>query len=85
MQGDKVCFLCGSVRNLERHHCIHGTANRKLAEKDGLIVWLCHDCHMDLHDHGTFDKALQHLAMVAWINKGNKTEDDFRKRYGKCY
>lgn len=84
IQNEKVCFICGSVRDLERHHCIHGTANRRLAEEDGLTVWLCHDCHMNLHDKGEFDKALQSIAMNAWVRKyGNK--QDFRRRYGKYF
>ena len=27
-----------------------GVANRKLSDKYGLVVWLRHDIHMDLHD-----------------------------------
>lgn len=45
MQSEKRCYLCGRVNYLERHHVMSGTANRKLSEKYGLWVWLCHDCH----------------------------------------
>jgi hypothetical protein len=45
MQDEKVCYLCGRAVSLERHHCMSGTANRKLSEKYGLWVWLCHNCH----------------------------------------
>lgn len=84
IQDERVCFICGSVRDLERHHCIHGTANRRLAEEDGLTVWLCHECHTNLHDKGEFDKALQSIAMNAWVRKyGNR--QDFRIRYGKYF
>jgi len=38
------CFICGG-RASEEHHCIYGTANRKLSEKYGLKVYLCTDCH----------------------------------------
>lgn len=38
------CFLCSRQAN-EEHHCIYGTANRKLSEKYGLKVYLCTDCH----------------------------------------
>lgn len=41
----KGCYLCGKIVGLERHHIFAGTANRKLSEKYGLWVWLCHDCH----------------------------------------
>ena len=84
MQSETACYICGSVRNLEKHHCIHGTANRRLADEDGLTVWLCHSCHSDLHDKGLFDRSLQHSAMVAYINKFGSRED-FRRRYGRYY
>ena len=48
--GEKVCYISGSRYNLDCHHCIPGTANRKLSEKYGLTVWLRHDIHMDLHE-----------------------------------
>jgi hypothetical protein len=38
------CFVCGCVRNLERHH-IFGGSNRKHSEKYGLVVYLCAVCH----------------------------------------
>ena len=42
---DKCCYLCGGTENLEEHHCLHGTANRKLADKYGLTVMLCEKHH----------------------------------------
>ena len=79
------CWFCKSQKNLELHHCIHGTANRKLADEDGLTVWLCHECHQNLHDHGDGDEELKHEAMLAWMFEYNKTKKDFLKRYGKMY
>ena len=45
IQTERRCFLCNSSVGLERHHIMAGTANRKLSEKYGLWVWLCHECH----------------------------------------
>lgn len=45
MQTQKECYLCGKKTCLERHHILSGVANRKLSEKYGLWVYLCHDCH----------------------------------------
>ena len=45
MQTQKECYLCGRKTCLERHHILSGVANRKLSEKYGLWVYLCHDCH----------------------------------------
>lgn len=44
------CFVCQSERNIEIHHCIHGTANRKISDKYDLIVGLCNSCHRELHE-----------------------------------
>lgn len=80
----ECCYICGQWAT-DTHHCIHGTANRKLADKDGLTVRLCHRCHMNLHDHGSFDRELQRIAQACWMEHFEKSEDDFRKRYGKSY
>lgn len=80
----ECCYLCGQWAT-DTHHCIHGTANRKLADKDGLTVRLCHSCHHNLHDHGSFDRELQRIAQARWMEYYGKSEDDFRERYGKSY
>lgn len=68
--------------SLERHHALHGTANRRLADQDGLTVWLCPRCHRELHDKGTGDRVLQRAAESIWLRTyGNREE--FIKRYGK--
>lgn len=86
----KSCFFCGSERDLERHHCLKGTANRKLAEKDGLWVWLCPDCHRGTWGvHGykghELDVTLKKAAEYAWLKQNGKTVEDFISRYGKSY
>ena len=53
--GEKVCYVSGSRINLDLHHVMHGSANRKIADKWGIWCWLRHDIHMDLHDR---DKEL---------------------------
>ena len=83
-ESKETCYICGQLAN-EWHHAIHGTANRKLADQDGLTVKLCHRCHMNLHDKGNFDRELQRLAQVSWMEHYEKSADDFRKRYGKSY
>lgn len=85
----KSCFFCGRETGLERHHAMHGTANRKLADQDGLTVYLCHECHRILHDTAhpgkEMDTALKQAAEYAWIKHYGKTIDDFRARYGKNF
>lgn len=71
---EKECYLCMKQFGLERHHVMAGVANRKLAEKYGLWVWLCHDCH-------TGNGGAQYDAEI-----GKRLKQDaqraFEQRYG---
>ena len=49
---DRTCYLCMKLNGdydrrsfLEEHHAVYGNANRKLSEKYGLKVYLCHEHH----------------------------------------
>lgn len=86
----KSCFFCGQQTGLERHHCLHGTANRRLAEQDGLWVWLCAECHRGTDGvHGmnghNLDASLKRAAEYAYMTTYGKTKEDFIRRYGKNY
>lgn len=68
--GREECYVSGSRINLDRHHCLHGIANRKLAEKWGLWVWLRHDIHMSLHEKDKeLDRQLEQDAQRAFEEK----------------
>ena len=45
LQTDKRCWFCPCENGLEKHHVFAGVANRKLSEKYGLWVWVCHEHH----------------------------------------
>ena len=45
LQTDRACYFCGRVTGVERHHIFGWVANRKISEKYGLWVYLCHNCH----------------------------------------
>ena len=68
------CFVCGR-RASEWHHCLHG-ADRKMSERDGLMVPLCRDCHNKVHHvGGELDLILKQNAQRAYLIK----------HHGKCY
>lgn len=90
MQNRKECFNCMTYSNLEEHHIFFGVANRKLAEKDGLKVWLCPECHRGTHGvHGkeghTLDMFIKSIAQMEYMRHYKKTKEDFIQRYGKNY
>lgn len=78
------CFICGSMRRLEVHHCIHGN-KRRLADREGLTVHLCVACHHRLHSLGLHDSDLKRVAEMAWMRVNHADEADFRALFGKSY
>jgi hypothetical protein len=61
---------------------MHGSANRKIADKWGIWCWLRHDIHMDLHDrdkeldlqlkqevHEAFEKLYSHEKWMELFRK----------------
>lgn len=83
------CFICGRIANLEKHHCLHGTANRKKAEQDKLYVKICPECHRGTNGvHGKnghdLDEYLKQRAEKKYLDAGH-TIEEFIQRYGKNY
>ena len=85
----KTCAECGSTINVEIHHCIHGTANRKLSTKYHLLVGLCSECHRGTNGvHGqkghNLDLKYKRIAQEAFEKKhGNR--EKFIEVFGKSY
>ena len=81
-----VCFLCGSYIWIERHH-IYGAANRKISDKYGLWVPLCHYCHNEppigVHHNAERDETLKRTAQIMF--ERTHTHDEFMKLIGKNY
>ena len=82
--GEKKCFITGAQFNLDKHHCMHGSANRTIVEKYGLWVWLRHDIHMRLHDiDKKLDNKLEKIAQKAFEKK--YSHEMWMKLFGKNY
>lgn len=88
MVSDKKCFFCGNTQNLESHHCMHGTANRKKAEKYDLKVWLCNYHHTggmkSVHRCNATDLILKQYAQRYFeehIGTHQQWMIEFRKNY----
>lgn len=88
----KKCFLCGrngSSDRLERHH-IFASANRKLSEKYGLVVYLCGEsCHRNGKQaaHKNKDTALylKRYGQEKAMKEQGWTEEEFISIFGKSY
>lgn len=85
---DYRCFFCGRTDNLQCHHAISGSANRKLADKYGLTVWLCVYHHTggkkSVHQDYSMNLQVKQYAQRYFLeNIGDM--DLWMKEFGKNY
>ena len=63
------CAICGKPC-VEIHHCIHGTANRAISDREGLVVPLCPAHHnsskMSVHQNKEMRTLMHQLAQASW-------------------
>lgn len=86
--GLPMCYMCGRTHWIEHHH-IFGGANRKLSEKYGLVVPLCHWCHNEPpngvhHNRENMDK-LQRAGQLLAMEHYGWSEDEFREIFGRSF
>ena len=88
LQNEKKCYVCQSTRNIHIHEVYFGK-NRKKSIEDGCCVYLCGKHHNlsneGVHFNHNLDIELKKTMEKCWVNKYNKTTEDFIKRYGKNY
>ena len=80
------CFVCGSTRELELHHIMHGTANRRLATRYQLTCWLCRTHHtgrFGVHTNAQLNRQLQQAAQTAF--EKTHSHEMWMKIFGKNY
>ncbi|MCH5213060.1 MAG: hypothetical protein J1G06_08590 [Oscillospiraceae bacterium] len=89
LKKDDKCFICGRNRHagLELHH-IFGGARRRLSDKYGLVVTLCHDCHNEppfgAH-HNKETMLYLHQEGQRMAEKNGMSRKDFIKIFGRGY
>lgn len=86
LQENKECFICHTTTGLECHHCIHGVANRKIADRTGLWVWLCREHHTG--NHGVHHNRDMDLVLIQYAQRKYEethTREEFRELFGKSW
>ncbi len=87
------CFICARTGELDEHHLLSGTSNRGNSEDYGLKIYLCRNCHSELHDKGKIrigkwiditEDDLKVFAQRKW-EEAYGSREDFIKRYGKSW
>ena len=81
----RKCYLCGSYRNVEKHHVFSGPY-RKASEKHRMTVDLCASCHrgpQGVHQNAELNKRLK----AGYQGKFEETHsrEEFRAIFGKNY
>lgn len=85
----QICALCGRPTEA-KHHLIFGTAMRKLADEDGLVLPVCNNCHNmgkleeRIHGNAAAEKLSKMLGQAIYEGHIGDREA-FRKRYGKSF
>ena len=83
------CFICGRHMPTESHHIFFGAANRKLSEKFGLKVDLCHECHNEppngVHFSNIQCRFLQKIAQSEAMRYYGWSKDEFMQIFGRNY
>lgn len=88
MQDTEECYICHTTQNLHLHHCIHGTANRKLSDKYGLTIYLCAFHHNMggencVHGNAKLDYIIKQEAQKSF--EEYYPREDFIKIFGRSY
>lgn len=86
LQEKKECFVCRTTQDLQLHHVLYGTSNRKQADKYGLTVWLClrhHTGDRGIHFDKVLDLKLKEMAQAKF--EETHTREEFIKIFGRNY
>lgn len=84
----RVCEICGSTQNIERHHVFNG-AYRKKSERYNAVADLCHSCHNEppngVHHNAQNMKALKAKYQKRIMQEYQLTTEQFIHIFGKNY
>ena len=90
---ERRCLVCGTTRDLHRHHVYPGAGRREVSEREGCWVYLCGP-HHNMSDRGVhldrgFDRWLRAECQSRWEAReglsGEAAHDEFRRLFGASY
>ena len=85
------CDVRWSTQRFEgsHRHEVFGAYNRQKSIEDGLVIFLRPEDHnmseKGIHANREFDLYAKRKAQLRWMEFYGKTEEQFRKRYGKSW
>lgn len=85
---ERRCFLCGRTGWIEGHH-IFGGPYRKKADRLGLVVDLCHECHNEppngVHHNREVMLDMKRYGQRRAMREQGWSVERFIKEFGKNY
>ena len=87
ISNNKRCIVCGTTKNLHRHHIYYGTGNRRQSEKFGCWCYLCGNHHNlsneGVHFNSDLDEAIKRVCQIRF--EAYHSRDEFREIFGRSY
>ena len=88
ISNEERCLICGTTENLVRHEIFFGP-NRQKSKREGCWCLLCAPHHnlgpSSPHRNRAVDLLLKRVCQKKWMVVNGKTEEDFRREFGKSY
>ena len=88
---EDLCVICNR-KATDEHHLLFGTANRRLADLDGLTIPLCREHHEAIHRNKELQVLSEIIGQLAYekdqCSQGIKPDiarQSFMVRYGRSY
>ena len=79
-----ICRRCGKYCPTEWHH-VFGGCFRKISEREGFVMELCHDCHMELHDSPGIGRVYKERLQREWEGKPGRNRNGWMSLMGKSW
>lgn len=81
-----TCLLCNRHGILERHH-IYSGSYRQIADKLGLVIDICPECHRFLHSGAGAQtkREMQRSFQRAYMNELGITVEEWLNVFGKSW
>lgn len=85
LQKSKFCFICGTDRDIEKHHIYFGPL-RSISDKNGFVVCLCREHHRGAkspHQDRNTDLILKRMCQRRY--ELDHTHEEFMQLIGRNY
>lgn len=79
-----VCKACGKVTATQWHH-VFGSFQRKVAEREGLVIELCQECHDRMHNDATYWLNYKKRFQRAWETRQGNTREKWMRLFHRNY